>query len=112
MGRVYAAFDTRLERRVALKVLLDAAEPAAAARLLREARPVAQLDHPNAVAIYGFGEHEGAPYIAMELVRGQTLRARLDGGEPWQEGLGWLVDVARALAAAHSIGIVHRDVKP
>src|SRR5262245_54512777 len=112
MGRVYSAFDTHLERRVALKVVLEASEPDAAARLLREARAVAQLDHPNAVAVYGFGQHDGAPYIAMELVRGRTLRERLDGAEPWRERLGWLVDIARALAAAHALGIVHRDVKP
>ncbi len=113
LGRVYRAFDTRLERYVALKVLLPGGGgPDAAARLIREARAAAALDHPNAVHVYGVGSHEGAPYIAMELVRGQTLREKIATPTPLRTRLGWIVDVARALAAAHALGIVHRDVKP
>src|SRR6478752_3732218 len=75
MGTVYRALDARLGRRVALKVISEGAAGAEAdARLLREARAAAALDHPNAVAIFDVGEREGAPYIVMELVEGKTLR--------------------------------------
>src|SRR5687768_8352479 len=75
MGCVYRAYDPRRDRRIALKVSLqDFASATANARLLREARAAAALDHPNAVAIFDVGEFDGAPYIAMELVSGRTLR--------------------------------------
>jgi serine/threonine protein kinase len=119
MGVVYRARDDRLGRRVALKVLrLDAgatpeARTLASARLVREARAAAALDHPNAVSIFDVGEHDGAPFIAMELVAGRSLRAAMgDASVTTQEKLQWLADVARALDAAHRAGIVHRDVKP
>ena len=117
MGQVYSALDTRLHRRVALKVLRPeaASEPGSEgpARMLREARAAATLDHPNAVAIYDVGEHEGVPYIAMELVEGRPLRQFVgEASVPMSERVRWLADVARVLAEAHAHGLVHRDVKP
>jgi eukaryotic-like serine/threonine-protein kinase len=118
MGQVYRAHDARLGRRVALKLVKpskadDAPDAEATARLVREARAAAQLDHPNAVALFDVGEADGAAFIAMELVAGKTLRAFVgDAGVSWREKLRWLVDVARALDAAHKAGVVHRDVKP
>jgi serine/threonine protein kinase len=119
MGEVYRATDTRLHRRVALKVLrtdkdaADVTEVGGVARLLREARAAAALNHPNSVAIYELGEAEGIPYIAMEFVQGDSLRKHC--GDPrvnLETKIGWLIDVARALWAAHKAGHVHRDVKP
>jgi serine/threonine-protein kinase len=114
MGCVYRARDDRLGRRVALKVISEGAPGGdAAARLLREARAAAALDHPNAVAIFDVGDHEGTPYIVMELVEGRTLRAFVgDASVPMSTRVARLADVARALAAAHRRGLVHRDVKP
>ena len=132
MGRVYRAHDTLLGRRVALKVLRrrgsatagglaagaaspkgDGEDSEGAARLMREARAAAALDHPNVVSIFDVGTADSTPYIAMELVNGKSLRAYIGkGGVPIDERVGWLVDVARALAAAHARGLVHRDVKP
>jgi serine/threonine-protein kinase len=118
MGQVYRAYDSRLRRRVALKVLrkdLDGApaDKAPGARLLREARAAAALSHPNIVSIFDVGQHGDVPYLAMELVSGRNLRAYVgDASIPLRTKLRWLVDVARALAAAHARGLVHRDVKP
>jgi serine/threonine-protein kinase len=125
MGVVYRAVDTNLNRRVALKVVRSDAPPAsgkspsgglrtdAKARLLAEARATAALDHPNAIAVYDVGEHEGAPFIAMELVIGKTLRVFIgDPAIPPGRRIRWLTEVARALAAAHKAGLVHRDIKP
>ena len=119
MGRVYRALDTRLHRKVALKILgVEAGASAATrsegiARLLREARAAAALEHPNTVAIHDVGELDGIPYIAMELISGRTLRPCIgETGIPFEMRLRWLLDVARALAAAHKVGLVHRDVKP
>ena len=105
MGRVYRAFDPRLGRRVALKVLVagDARDPArvdAAARMQREARAAAAFSHPNVVAIYDVGEFDGAPFIAMELVSGTTFRAVVgDAGVSDIQKLAWLLDVARGLGS-------------
>ncbi len=128
MGEVYRAHDERLQRSVALKILRVAAAGSSggakspsegAARMLREARAVAALDHPNVVAIYDVGQLtepdalRGTTYIAMELVKGEPLRKRIgDARVPIEERVRWLADIARALAAAHGSGIVHRDVKP
>jgi eukaryotic-like serine/threonine-protein kinase len=120
MGEVYRALDTRLHRPVALKVLRTDGDAAATvadaggtARLLREARAAAALNHANSVAIYELGEAEGISYIAMELVSGVTLRHYLgEGHVSVDTKVSWLVDAARALWAAHRAGLVHRDVKP
>ncbi len=128
MGQVYVARDTRLNRNVALKIMhpeADAPSPSGgnerrsegAARLLREAQSAAALDHPNVVTIYEVGEvtedGEKCPFIAMELVKGKTLRAYCgDPAIPVAQRLRWLADVARALGAAHKAGLVHRDIKP
>jgi serine/threonine-protein kinase len=119
MGEVYRAADTRLRRKVALKVLgrsdSESSETwgRAVARMLREARAAAALGHANVVAIYDVGEHEGTPFIAMELIEGKSLRALVGEPEvPLSTRLRILLDVARALGAAHHKGLVHRDVKP
>jgi serine/threonine-protein kinase len=113
MGQVYKAFDETLHRRVALKVLPVADDPHASSRIVREARAAAALEHPNKVSVFELGEVDGRPYIAMELIDGPTLRASIgDGSVAWQDSLGWLLDVARALDAAHAAGLVHRDIKP
>jgi serine/threonine-protein kinase len=119
MGAVYRALDERLGRRVALKVVrADAGRGSegstnATARLVREARAAAALSHPGIVAVYDVGEHDGTPYIAMELVAGRPLRSFVGDASV---GVGtrtrWLLEVARALGAAHRAGLVHRDVKP
>ena len=119
MGEVFRAQDTKLRRQIALKVVRASAASdggsaaEGAARLLREARAAAALDHPNAVAIFDVGELDGCAYIAMELVDGRNMRAYVgDASVPTSERVRWLVDVARALASAHRRGLVHRDVKP
>jgi ABC-type branched-subunit amino acid transport system substrate-binding protein len=123
MGHVYRAYDARLRRSVALKVLhladgADSDATGGAARMLREARAAASLDHPNVVAIYDVGEAvepealRGAPYLAMELIKGKSLRAFIGSDTPSAERIRWLGDIARALSAAHERGLVHRDIKP
>jgi tetratricopeptide (TPR) repeat protein/predicted Ser/Thr protein kinase len=113
MGVVYAAYDYGLDRRIALKLVRDRGGADARARLIREAQVLARLSHPNVVAVYDVGEHDGEVYVAMELVEGSSLRAWLAAAPR-----GWraIVEVFRAagagLAAAHAAGIVHRDVKP
>jgi len=114
MGEVYRAHDEQLERDVALKVLPAGSfsDATARARLLREAKSAAALNHPNICTIHEVGEAEGQAYIAMELVEGQPLSARLAGG-PLQPELilRYGLQMAEALAHAHDRGIVHRDLK-
>jgi Tol biopolymer transport system component len=115
MGEVYRAHDATLRRDVALKVLPPelAASDARLARLEREARALAALNHPNIATIYGLEEADGIRYLVMELVEGETLAERLRRGTPSvQETLAIAAKVAEALEAAHDKGIVHRDVKP
>jgi serine/threonine protein kinase len=118
MGVVYLAEDERLRRRVALKVLARTEDDELRRRFLREARAAAAVTHPNIAAIHEVGEAEGVSFIAMELVRGRTLRAvlieKIDRREPFllPEILRIGGEVARGLTAAHRAGIVHRDLKP
>jgi eukaryotic-like serine/threonine-protein kinase len=117
MGTVYVAIDTRLDRRLALKVMLPqfAADPAARERFLREARAAAQVAHDNVITVYEADERDGVPYIAMQLLDGCTLDELLretGAPPPLPEILGIAAQAADGLAAAHAIGLVHRDVKP
>jgi non-specific serine/threonine protein kinase len=116
MGVVYRAKDQKLGREVAIKVLPDAfgQDPVRVARFEREARAAAALSHPNICAIHEIGEHEGQPFIVMELMKGQTLEARLStqGRFECDEALELGTQLADALDAAHTAGIVHRDIKP
>lgn len=111
MGVVYLARDERLDRTVALKVL-RAEQPGGAGRLEREARALAKLAHPNVVAIHEVGDADGHTFIAMEHVRGPTLRAWMAEEHPLSERLEMVRQAARGLAAAHELHIVHRDFKP
>jgi hypothetical protein len=112
MGVVHAAFDPDLERRVALKVLVTTESTEGRQRLLREARAMARLTHPNVVTVHEVGSTNGRDYIAMELIDGGTLEDWL--GEPRSERdiIAAFVAAARGLAAAHAAGLVHRDFKP
>jgi eukaryotic-like serine/threonine-protein kinase len=115
MGKVYLAEDTKLERKVALKVLpsLTASDPAARQRFLREARAAAGLDHSNICAIYEVGEDDGHSYIAMQYIEGQTLDARMKQGPlSCDDALKIAGQVADALGEAHAHNIIHRDIKP
>src|SRR5216117_1055386 len=115
MGEVYLAQDTKLDRKVALKIL-----PAEVAshrdrmeRFVREAKSAAALNHPNIAHIYEIGEHEGVNFIAMEFIDGETLREKIHSEQTdLRKLLRYLQHVAEGLAKAHAAGIVHRDLKP
>jgi serine/threonine-protein kinase len=115
MGEVYRAHDPRLERDVAIKTLSGPAvhDPVRLGRFEREARATGALNHPNILAIYDIGQHEGMPYIVSELLRGGTLRQRLRAGDVSpRRALEYAIQLADGLAAAHARGIIHRDLKP
>jgi eukaryotic-like serine/threonine-protein kinase len=112
MGIVYAAWDPELRRRVAVKLVRpERTDGAARSRMLREARALARIGHPNVVAVHDVGEHDGDIYVATELVDGETLSTWGAGRDARHVALAW-IQVARGLAAAHAEGVVHRDVKP
>ena len=117
MGVVYRAEDLKLGRLVAVKFLPDEldTDPQALERFHREARTISLIDHTNICSIYEFGEHEGQPFMVMQLLQGQTLRDRLSanvGPLPLEELLDVGIHVNDGLRAAHERGIIHRDIKP
>src|SRR5262245_2531145 len=115
MGKVYLAQDTKLDRKVALKILPAevAANQERMRRFVQEAKAAAALNHPNIAHIYEIGEADGVNFIAMEYIDGQTLREYIHRGQAdLVRVLRHLQHVASGLAKAHSAGIVHRDLKP
>ena len=115
MGEVYRARDQRLARDVAVKVLPRsfAGDPERLMRFEQEARATGQLNHPNILAVYDTGTHDGTPYVVEELLEGETLRERLSGSAlPTRKTIDYASQITQGLAAAHQKGIVHRDLKP
>ena len=116
MAVVYKALDNRLDRYVALKIMRDetAADEEFRRRFAAESHAVAMLSHPNIVAVYDVSHDDAVEFIVMELVEGITLRQYMDrkGALPWKEVLHFSKQIAKALAHAHSKGIIHRDIKP
>ncbi len=112
MGEVFAAYDPKLDRRVALK-LLNSGEVSAREEVTAEARSLARLSHPNVVVVHEIGLFEGRPYIAMECVEGRSLRRVLAEEQPSvKRTVSMFVEAGRGLAAAHDAGVIHRDFKP
>ena len=115
MGEVYRARDPRIGRDVAVKVLPTAfsQDPERLRRFEQEARSAGKINHPNILAIYDIGTHDGAPYLVSELLEGETLRDRLKvGAIPPRKAIEIGAQIAHGLAAAHEHGIIHRDLKP
>lgn len=114
MGDVYLAEDTKLGRKVALKILPEkmSADVTGLDRFKQEARAASALNHPNIITVFEIGEFEGQNYIAVEFIEGQTLRERMKSRLTFDETLSIGIQTAEALSAAHQAGIVHRDIKP
>ncbi|MEO7658938.1 MAG: serine/threonine-protein kinase, partial [Pyrinomonadaceae bacterium] len=115
MGEVLLAEDTKLERRVALKILLPeiASDETRVRRFVQEAKAASALNHPNILTVHEIGNIEGSQFIVTEYIKGETLRDRLSGGSiTLRETLDVTIQVAAALSAAHNAGLVHRDIKP
>src|SRR5215471_9893034 len=114
MGVVYRANDTRLNRPVALKMILDSGDDEdSRKRFLREAQAAARVTHPNICRLYDIGELDGRPFLVMELLEGESISERLQRGPlPLEEALQVMLDILSALAALHRSSIVHRDLKP
>jgi tetratricopeptide (TPR) repeat protein len=115
MGVVVAAYDPRLDRKIALKLLLPGVDPGAGAqaRLLAEAQALARLSHPNVVTVHDAGTWSGRVFVAMELVPGRSLRVwQRERPRSWRDVITMFARAGRGLQAAHAAGIVHRDFKP
>jgi serine/threonine-protein kinase len=114
MGLVFRAWDERLHREVAIKLLYDSYQmPGSKERFLQEARAASKLSHPNICTIFDIGEKDGDPFLVMELLEGETLKEKISRGAlPAKEIVAYARDVVEALAAAHAKGVVHRDIKP
>jgi serine/threonine-protein kinase len=117
MATVYKAYDTRLDREVAIKIIrTDLFGQAVIERILkrfeREAKSLAKMSHNHIIKVHDYGEHDGAPYLVMELLHGGTLKERLGHPIPYVDAAKMLLPIARALAFAHHLGILHRDIKP
>jgi len=115
MGEVYLARDTRLDREVAIKIVLAdiANDGDRLQRFEQEARATSALNHPNILTVYDVGTHDGSPYIVAELLEGEELRQRLDEGSlPLRKTIDYAHQIISGLSAAHEKGIVHRDLKP
>ena len=117
MATVFKAYDTRLERDVAVKIIRvgqfghDVID-SILKRFEREAKVLARLSHSNIVKVLDFGEHEGVPYLVMDYLPGGTLKEKLGQPMPWLQAARLLLPVSQALAYAHRQGVIHRDVKP
>lgn len=114
MATVFKAFDTRLEREVAVKVILSSGQQSQEfiRRFEREAKALAKLSHANIIKVLDYGDHDGTPYLVMEYTPGGTLKEKLGAPMPWQEAAKLLIPIASALQYAHGHKIIHRDVKP
>ncbi len=117
MASVYKAFDSTLERNVAIKIIRTDANlgdemDQFLIRFKREARALAQLDHPYILKVLDYGEQEGVPYLVMPFIEGGTLKEKMGHPIPYREAAGLLAPIARALEYAHNLKIIHRDVKP
>ena len=117
MATVYKAYDARLERDVAIKVIrMDIFGSAVAGEMLkrfeREAKSLARLEHPNIIPIFDYGEYEGSPYLVMRYIPGGTLKSQIGRPVPYLEVCRFLIPIAHALAYAHSQNVIHRDIKP
>src|SRR5213596_895687 len=119
MGEVYRARDEKLNRDVAIKILPAAfsEHPDRLRRFEQEAQAAGALNHPNILAVFDVGMHDGAPYVVSELLEGETLRERLGAHTssvplPQRKAVDYATQIARGLAAAHARNIVHRDLKP
>ncbi len=117
MATVYKAYDTRLEREVAIKVIRREAFPPEEMELLlkrfeRESKSLAKLSHPNIVGVIDYGEHEGLPYLVMVYLPGGTLKSRLGRPMDWREAVQMILPIAHALDYVHDHNIINRDVKP
>src|SRR6266567_7398100 len=115
MGEVYRAWDTRLERTVAIKILPShlSSNPEAKQRFDREARSISSLNHPNVCQLYDVGSHDGTSYLVMEYLEGETLADRSrKGALPLEQVLKYGLDICEGLEKAHESGVIHRDLKP